>query len=69
MPAHIEVPKTLTCEELINSFNEGLGLGLDVSDTESFSFKCDTTKDQIQGEKTLEAIGLLDGARVELIEK
>ena len=64
----IEVPKSLTCDELIYSLNEGIGLGLDVNAADSFAFTCDTVKAEIKGGKTLEEIGLLDGAIVVLKE-
>ena len=64
----IEVPKSLTCDELIYSLNEGIGLGLDVNNPDGFAFSCETARDQIRGEKTLEDVGLLDGAVVKLIE-
>ena len=64
----IEAPKTLTCDELIYSLNEGIGLGLDLNNPASFTFKCDTAKYEIKGDKTLEDVGVLDGAIVSLIE-
>ncbi|SHJ05535.1 hypothetical protein [Pseudobutyrivibrio xylanivorans] len=64
----IEVPRSLTCDELIYSLNEGIGLGLDVNNPDSFSFSCDIAKGEIRGEKSLEDVGLMDGAVVRLVE-
>ncbi|MDC7278403.1 MULTISPECIES: hypothetical protein [Pseudobutyrivibrio] len=64
----IEVPKSLTCDELIYALNEGIGLGLDVNNADSFAFSCDVAKSAIKGEKTLEEVGLMDGATVILHE-
>ncbi|MBQ7149020.1 MAG: hypothetical protein IJR96_09745 [Pseudobutyrivibrio sp.] len=65
----IEVPLNITCQELIKALNEGIGLGIDVEDTASYSFICDSTGEKLEGEKTLKEFGLLDGQTVSFKDK
>lgn len=62
----IEAPKDITCEELMVALNEGIGLGLDIDDKNSYTFNCLDQKKILMGERTLEEFGLLDGSIVKL---
>ncbi len=62
----IEAPKNITCEELMMSLNEGIGLGLDLNDKNSYIFNCVNLEKELVGDKTLENFGLVDGSIIRL---
>lgn len=65
----IEIPLDISCDELIYALNEGIGLAIDVDNKQSFQFVADNPKTLIVGEKSVEEIGLRDGAIITFVEK
>lgn len=64
----IEVPLNITCDELVHALNYGIGLGIDERDTRSYRITASNPVIYISGSKTIEEVGLLDGAVLELSE-
>lgn len=64
----VEVPLNITCDELIHALNSGIGLGINERDTQSYKLIASNPHIYIEGEKTIEEIGLLDGAILTLQE-
>lgn len=60
----IEVPCDLTAAELVNGLNEGLSLGLDMTDITQCYLKAENPRMLLKGDRTLEEFGMHDGSRV-----
>lgn len=58
----IEVPKSITANDLICGLNEGLGLGIDVCDRRNAYLVAVNPRVLIRGMKSLDALGLRDGS-------
>lgn len=57
----VEVPKSITANELILGLNQGLGLGINVNDSRQCYLCSKNPRALIKGNKTLEDFGLRDG--------
>ena len=60
----IEVPKTITANELVIGLNQGLCLGIDINDSRQCFLCAKNPRALIKGNKTLEEFGLRDGSMV-----
>ncbi|WP_036948699.1 EsaB/YukD family protein [Pseudobutyrivibrio ruminis] len=57
----VEVPKNITADELITSFNSGFSLGIDETDSKDYLFRAENPIALIKGDITLEELGIRDG--------
>ena len=57
----VEIPKSITADELINALNSGFNLGIDVDNPKTYLFRADNPIALIKGDITIEELGLRNG--------
>lgn len=60
----IEVPADITANELVMALNQGLNLGIDMTDMKQCYLKAQNPMALLKGNKTLKAYGLHHGTQV-----
>lgn len=60
----IEVPLSITANELLNALNRGMGLGINLSDVSQCYLTTENPIALLKGDVTLEEFNIHDGTRI-----